>query len=1056
MSETGEVDPSVIGVGTFEVVYQFTSDETNCTNTDTLTIVISDPIVADAGPDTTVCYNAPLLQLEGYYPEIGVLWSGLSPTASGALIDDQLGIINPQLLPPGDYSYMIENGVGTCYTNDEIIVSVDPLPVMLIPSDDTFCGNLWLEELITPNPTGGYWFGDNIEDEQAGIFNTNLPEGEYEVYYTYTHPITQCSDTIPHNVTIHPVPDATFAADPLGCNNSPYPFAQLTTGATSALWDLGNGDTSNDWIPDYTYPNIGDYTVTLFASNDLGCVDTAYVDVEVTEVPIAEFIMSTDSGCAALEVDFTNISYAPYSSFEWIFADNYFFDASPATYAFQQGDSIVQYYPQLTVSNLCGFDVFIDEVTVLPNPQMSFVLLNDTACSPYTAELLYTGVGLPDEIFWDYGNGQTSTGAIPIFPTYSVDEEEVVFDITVTGENECGVNEFSVPIWIQPNTIQSFFTTNVTSGCPPLEIEVENLSVSTTGVTFDFGDGNFSSDETASNTYYEDGQYILTQYATNGCSYDTSEVIITVHPEPEFTLVAEAPSFCEGEEASFTVQATSPGAIDWDFGDGGVDSGLNVEYVFDQSGNYVVEATVLSNLWGCVGTESIDVEVYPTPVLNIESDVINGCSPLEVSFINQSTDSDFWTWDFGDQTANEVISDPTHIFTNNTYEQQTYVVNYNALTLNGCSSSGSLTIDVLPEPIAAFEIDDVLLCGLPSFINLTNTSDGAQAYDWTFNGQNEGGQFEPVFEASYYGDHVVELIATNTFGCTSYDINTVSVHEYPTPQIMFSPSEGCEPLQVAFNDISIGSVSSNITIANSDWLIYDGPVPNFPLTINQSGNFILNMVAISADGCMSNLATPEIINVWPLPNADFDAVPVFGVSGDPSQSHPSNTAFEFVNLSSGYVSSSWIFGNGAISNEDSPIVDFVYQGQFPTTLTVISDEGCVSSHSEIVIISSELEIYVPTAFTPSFEGAGTPGINDAFRAEFSDLALIESFEIQIYNRWGEKIWESNDPEEYWLGEVDTNGQYYVQNEVYNWIIKIQSNTWVDNGKELRGHVIILR
>ena len=504
------------------------------------------------------------------------------------------------------------------------------------------------------------------------------------------------------------------------------------------------------------------------------------------------------------------------------------------------------------------------------------------------------------------------------------------------------------------------------------------------------------------------------------------------------------------------MQATSPGAIDCDFGDVGVDSGLNVEYVFDQSGNYVVEATVLSNLWGCVGTESIDVEVYPTPVLNIESDVINGCSPLEVSFINQSTDSDFWTWDFGDQTANEVISDPTHIFTNNTYEQQTYVVNYNALTLNGCSSSGSLTIDVLPEPIAAFEIDDVLLCGLPSFINLTNTSDGAQAYDWTFNGQNEGGQFEPVFEASYYGDHVVELIATNTFGCTSYDINTVSVHEYPTPQIMFSPSEGCEPLQLAFNDISIGSVSSNITIANSDWLIYDGPVPNFPLQINQSGNFIINMVAISADGCMSNLATPEIINVWPLPNADFDAVPVFGVSGDPSQSHPSNTAFEFVNLSSGYVSSSWIFGNGAISNEDSPIVDFVYQGQFPTTLTVISDEGCVSSHSEIVIISSELEIYVPTAFTPSFEGAGTPGINDAFRAEFSDLALIESFEIQIYNRWGEKIWESNDPEEYWLGEVDTNGQFYVQNEVYNWIIKIQSNTWVDNGKELKGHVIILR
>ena len=70
--------------------------------------------------------------------------------------------------------------------------------------------------------------------------------------------------------------------------------------------------------------------------------------------------------------------------------------------------------------------------------------------------------------------------------------------------------------------------------------------------------------------------------------------------------------------------------------------------------------------------------------------------------------------------------------------------------------------------------------------------------------------------------------------------------------------------------------------------------------------------------------------------------------------------------------------------------------------------------------------------------------------------MIESFNIQIYNRWGNLVWESDDPEEYWLGEVEEDGLYYSQNAAYTWIIKVQSNTWVDNGKELRGHVLILR
>ena len=59
--------------------------------------------------------------------------------------------------------------------------------------------------------------------------------------------------------------------------------------------------------------------------------------------------------------------------------------------------------------------------------------------------------------------------------------------------------------------------------------------------------------------------------------------------------------------------------------------------------------------------------------------------------------------------------------------------------------------------------------------------------------------------------------------------------------------------------------------------------------------------------------------------------------------------------------------------------DFMLPGSYHTTLTATSEHGCMTSHTEIVTISTELEIYVPNSFTPPFEGSNSTGINDAWR-----------------------------------------------------------------------------
>jgi gliding motility-associated-like protein len=88
-------------------------------------------------------------------------------------------------------------------------------------------------------------------------------------------------------------------------------------------------------------------------------------------------------------------------------------------------------------------------------------------------------------------------------------------------------------------------------------------------------------------------------------------------------------------------------------------------------------------------------------------------------------------------------------------------------------------------------------------------------------------------------------------------------------------------------------------------------------------------------------------------------------------------------------------------------------------------------------------LYVPNTVTPNNDG-----INDVFYA-VTDYA--EGFKMRIFDRWGNKIFESTRTNEVWVPSV--NGTHYVQNDVYLWVI--QYNT-PEGTNEVSGHVNVLR
>ena len=104
-------------------------------------------------------------------------------------------------------------------------------------------------------------------------------------------------------------------------------------------------------------------------------------------------------------------------------------------------------------------------------------------------------------------------------------------------------------------------------------------------------------------------------------------------------------------------------------------------------------------------------------------------------------------------------------------------------------------------------------------------------------------------------------------------------------------------------------------------------------------------------------------------------------------------------------------------------------GNFTITQTVINEYGCTDTAIGEVSISGSV-FYAPNSFTPNNDG-----VNDAW------LPIVlgaSSYRLMIYNRWGEKVWETIDTNTPWLGQKGLDGEYFCPDGMYVW-----EAMWVD-------------
>ena len=197
------------------------------------------------------------------------------------------------------------------------------------------------------------------------------------------------------------------------------------------------------------------------------------------------------------------------------------------------------------------------------------------------------------------------------------------------------------------------------------------------------------------------------------------------------------------------------------------------------------------------------------------------------------------------------------------------------------------------------------------------------------------------------------------------------------------------------------------------------------------------------DGCVFNDTLENIIEVLESPIADFEY--------SPNPITMFETTVYLQNMSSSNVTNwNWFsYGsNPSTSDDTNPIVQFPEEvvQNYEVTLAVESDNGCVDTITKMLSVENEILFYAPNSFTPDGDE-----FNQNWKPEILGIDIY-NFNLYIFNRWGEMIWENHDPSVGWDG---TNKGRNVPDGTYTWAAKV-SNPYDGEKEEFVGSINLIR
>ncbi len=308
---------------------------------------------------------------------------------------------------------------------------------------------------------------------------------------------------------------------------------------------------------------------------------------------------------------------------------------------------------------------------------------------------------------------------------------------------------------------------------------------------------------------------------------------------------------------------------------------------------------------------------------------------------------------------------------------------------------------------------------------------------WGGPGMSVSGVFTPSLAGA--GTHTVYHYLTAFCGDTASTTITVIA----LPVITFTPdiTIGCEPTTINFVstvdqpggnylwNFGDGNTSTAANASNT-YLMYNAGVP-----------YDVTLTYINTYGCKDSVTQVGLITIYSQPVALFTATP--------QPTDIMSPEIHFHDHSTGVIDNwAWTFGTGAFSSLQNPSYTYADTGSYFVQLIVSNINGCVDTTAHTIVIDPILTCYIPNSFSPNDEN----GLNDEFMLKGTNI-LADGFEMSIFNRWGERIFYTNDFTKGWNGRKFNTGEV-VDLGVY--VYKINLKDWKGLGHEYIGHVTLLK
>ena len=479
--------------------------------------------------------------------------------------------------------------------------------------------------------------------------------------------------------------------------------------------------------------------------------------------------------------------------------------------------------------------------------------------------------------------------------------------------------------------------------------------------------------------------YTITGISSAGCNA-TATVSVSID-QPIITATATSPSICVG--GSTTINANGGTTYTW-YPSAGLTStsGSTITADSNASGSYWVVGT---DAQGCKDSANVNITVNTLPAVTVTASDSNICAGNSAVLNASGANTYSWSPSIG------LIVTTGATITANPASTQTYIVT--GTSIAGCISTAQVIINVNTSPAITIALsgNDTLCPGS----SVTMTASGATTYSWSPSAGLSATTGASV-SATPVTDPVIYTVIGKNGTCS--DSAKQALYLYPALAVTASPGDSICAGKAATVSVTASGGKPGYTYS---WTNLPGTGPG-PYTVNPSSP--TTYCATVKDQCNSTSTQCVTIYALPAPKAIFWPAPDTIMGGQ---------FVTFIDSSTGATNWNWTFGDDHTSSMQFPYNQYIAPGNYLVTLVVSNVVGCADTATDTVYVTEG--VYIPNIFTPNNDGQ-----NDVFHITAGGM---KAFNIEIFNRWGERVFESNSAGIEWdgrsmTGVEESDGTYY--------------------------------